>query len=241
MGVDRKRSTLDGRSLGTWKANVAGTFREGAPVMRNSSGEVLIFDAASGSELLGVALHGKVTLGVSVVIDESVTFGTSGAVKNLDHAGLISGSTAVRSAVIGGGTTYTGGGTDYTISLTNGTITHVGTIDPTLPVYVSYSWTLTEADYLLQGKNFYQSADQVTQEGGFVAVIEAPAIIYTTEFDADQIYSLTGSTSNVYANSAGLFSSSSSSAKLCGKVVSVPTNEDPFLGIKFIGQTLANS
>jgi len=242
-GLDRHRCKL-GVQLGTWKAGNSATFREGAPVMLNSAGEVVLFDAANGSTLLGVALAGKDSTQYSIVIDEAVTFGTSTALKTLDHPNISASSLVVRSAVEGGGTVYTIT-TDYTVNLTNGTITHVEAgIDEEAPVYVSYKWQLLESAYASSmGRPFHLSNDAVTYAGGALAVAQGAGgvKIFTMEYDADQIYSLTGATSNVYANTGGLFTSAASSAKLCGKVTKVPSNSDPFLGIDFIGQVAANS
>lgn len=239
-GLNLKKMHGPREESGNWQAASSASFRAGAPVMLNSDGEVVIFNAANGSSLLGVAKWDKVSLGRSVVIDEEVLFGEDLATVDLAHANLVSASVAVRSAVEGGGTEYTVT-TDYTINATNGTITHVGTIDSSLPVYVSYTYELTESDYRFQGKNFFNSNDFVTNQDRRIVVIQPPCEIFTTEFDTAEVYTLTGATSNVYANSSGLFTSSSSSAKLCGKVIQVPTATDPYLGFRFIGQVAANS
>lgn len=241
-GLDLHRSEIT-RALGVWKAASAATFRAGQPVMLNANGEVALFDAAAGSTMIGVAKWSKVTLGRSVVLDQSVIFGASNATKNL-KPNLVSGSVVVRSAVEGAGTVYVEG-TDYSLVLANGTITHIetgGSIVEANPVYVSYTWSLTEEDYALEGKNFWQSNDYVSIQDGRIAVVQAPAQIFTTEFDTSKAYALTGATSNVYANSSGLFTSSSGGgAKLVGKVISTPTAGDPFLGIELVGQVAANS
>lgn len=240
-GLDRLRCECN-RRLGVWRANSGTTFRQGMAVGLNSTGEVVVFDAANGTTLLGVAAMNKMSLGRSVVTDQSITFGVDNATKNLAHSGLVSGSVVVRSATGGTGTTYTVT-TDYTVSLTNGTITHVaaGAIDETLPVYVSFAWSLTEQDYDFQGKNFWQQNDDVSIQDLRVSVIEAPAQVFTTEYDPSVVYALTGANSNIYANASGLFTSASASAKLCGKVINIPSAADPYLGIEFIGQVAANT
>lgn len=241
-GLDLHRMPNISRQLGTWRAASTASFRAGSAVMLNSSGEVVAFDAANGSSLLGIAKWSKVTLGRAVVIDEAITFGANDATKSLKHSSVT--NVVVRSAVAGGGTTYTVT-TDYTVDATAGTITHVSggaPISITAPTYVSYTWSLTEEDYQLEGKNFWQSNDYVTIQDGRIAVIQPPCgPVFTTEYATNVVYSLSGANSNVYANSSGIFTSSSSSTKLCGKVISVPTAADPYLGFDLIGQVAANS
>lgn len=242
-GLDLNRCDINGACLGDWKAATSASFRGGSAVMQSSTGEIVAFDAANGSTLLGIAKWSKVSLGRSAVIDEEIIFGEDDATKTLAHAGLVASSQVVRSALDQGGTTYTVT-TDYTINTTNGTITHVssgGGIDPEEPVYVSYTWSLTEQDYLDQGKNFWNSNDYVTIQHGRITVIEPPALIFTTEFATERTYTLTGAGSNVYANTSGIFTNNSSSAKLCGKIVQLPAAGDPFLGFRFTGVVAANS
>lgn len=240
-GLDLNRGQVT-RCFGDWKANPGTSFRAGQPVMLDANRYVVLSD---GTSILGIAKWDKITVARTLVVDAAVTFGTAGATKNL-LPNIITGTLVVRSGPESSpGTTYSTPG-DYTVNLTNGTITQVpsgsgGTIDPTLPVYVTYARTLTEDDLQLEGKNFWQSLDYVTIQDGRIAVIEAPAQVYTTEFDTAQVYTLTGATSNVYVNSSGLFTSVSSGNKLVGKVIGVPSNGDPYLGIDFSGQVVANT
>lgn len=235
-GLDRLRSQID-RNVGVEKAASSTSFRAGSPLMFNTSRELVLADA---SGVYGIAMANKISLGRSIVIDEEVNFGTADATVDLAHANV--GSVVVRSAVEGGGTTYTVT-TDYTVNSTNGTVTHVnaGSIDEAEPVYVSYSWSLTEDDYKFEGKNFWNQMDDVTIQDGRIAVVLPPAQIFTTEFAPNVVYSLSGANSNVYINASGLFTSASGSARLVGAVISVPTNDDPFLGIEFRGSALVQS
>jgi high-affinity K+ transport system ATPase subunit B len=236
-GLDLNRCEIH-RALGVWKAAAGASFRAGAPVMLNASGEVVPSD---GTSILGVAKWDKVTQKRTVVVDAPIVFGTSGATKNL-KPNILSSSLQVRSAVEGGGSPYAIT-TDYTVNLTNGTITHVGGggISVTATVYVTYARSLTEEELQLEGKNFWQSLDYVTIQDGRIAVVEAPAQIFTTEYDTDQVYALTGANSNVYVNSSGEFTSVVGSNKLVGRCINVPSASDPFLGIEFHGQVVANT
>lgn len=236
-GLDLNRSDIN-RALGVWKAASGATFRAGSPVMLNSSGEVVLSD---GTAILGIAKWDKMTLGKSVIVDEVVNFGTSDATVTLKHPNIS--NVQVRSATGFGGTLYTIT-TDYTLNTTNGTITHVesgGNIDETEPVYVTYTWDLVAADYDFQGRNFWNQLDYVTVQDGRIAVIQPPGQIFTTEYDTDQAYALTGANSNIYVNSAGQFTSVVGSNKLVGYVIHVPSAGDPFLGFEFKGTVTANT
>jgi hypothetical protein len=173
-GLDLNRCEIH-RALGVWKAADGASFRAGQPVMLNASGEVVV---GNQTATLGVAKWDKITQKTTVVVDEVVLFGTAGATKNLKPNMLSNVTTQVRSAAAFVGTLYDITD-DYTLNLANGTITHValGDIVATAPVYVTYTRTLTEADLLLEGKNFWASLDYVSVQDGRIAVIQAPAQI----------------------------------------------------------------
>jgi hypothetical protein len=237
-GVDLNRSEIH-RALGVWRANAGTSFRAGQPVMLNSAGEVVLSD---GTAILGIAKWNKITTKRTVVDDFPVTFGVASATKNLLPNITATGDVRVASAVQGGGTVYALT-TDYTLNIVNGTITQVnsGGINPLLPVYVTFSRNLTEYDLQLEGHNFWQSLDEVTIQDLRIAVIEAPAQVFVTEYDTFQNYALTGAQSNIYVNSSGLFTSVSTSNKLVGKCISVPSANDPWIGIDFFGNVGVNS
>lgn len=226
---------------GTWKAREASTWRAGQAVMLNASREVILSD---GTAVLGFAKYPKMSTGKSIIIDEAVTFGTSGATKTLAHPNIS--NVVVRSATGMSGTTYTVT-TDYTLNTTNGTITHVptgsgGNISAvTSPVYVSYTWDLTANDHAFEGTNFWGTQDWVTIQDGRITVIEAPATIYTVEYDTTRAYTLTSTGSNIYVNSSGIVTNNSSSAKFVGHCIKLPTAGDPWLGFEFKGELVARS
>lgn len=237
-GLDLNRSEIL-RAKGTWKAATSASFRAGQAVMLNASNEVIISDATA---VLGIAKWSKVTLGVSVNVDEPLVM-TGTTAQNLKRGNVS--NVSVRSAVDQGGTAYTDT-THYTVNTTNGTVTRVagggGFITDGQTVYVTYTYSLTEADYEFEGKNFWQSNDWVTVQDGRITVIEAPADIFTTEYDTSRTYALTGAAgSTLYINSSGIFTNSSSGAKLVGHVIQLPSAGDPYLGVRFIGQIVANT
>ncbi len=241
-GLDLGRCVIN-EALGTWVADPTNTFRAGMLVMRNSSGLVIPSD---GTDVLGVAKWNHTSSMFAVAVDEVVVLvGTTASALKHGNLGTFTGGTSVRvaSAAKGGGTVYTeGGGADYTVSAANGTVTRVGggTIPDPGTVYVTYMYQLAETDLLqFQGKNFWNTNDEVSISDNRVAVITQAEILFTTQYAQKDTFALTGANSNLYAATTdgqeGLFTTSTAgSAKFVGRVLQVPTASDPFLGVRLI-------
>ncbi len=230
-GLDLGRCQIN-QALGVFVADPANTFRAGMAVMRGTTGLVIPSD---GSDFLGVAKWNHATSLVSAAVDEQIVLNGTTAT-NLKHPTVT--NVRVASAAKGTGTVYTLT-THYTVSASNGTITRVnvgGAPADGATVFVTYTWAITESDLLaLQGKNFWNTNDEVSQADGRCTVITDADLIYTTQYDTTKVYALTGATSDVYASVAapGLFTSdSASSAVFVGRVFQVPTAADPFLGFR---------
>lgn len=232
-GLDLGRCQIK-ESLGVFVADPASVFNAGMLVMRNSSGLVVKSD---GSDVLGVAKWNHNSAMYAVAVDEAVVL-TGTTASTLKHP-LIS-NVRVASAVKGGGTVYTGGGTDYSINATNGTVTRValGAIVSGSTVYVTYTFQISALDLSqMQGQNFWNNNDEVSQADGRCAVITDAELLFTSQYDTSKVYSLTGATSDLYASVAqpGMFTSDSAgSAQFVGRVFQVPTAADPFLGLRLI-------
>lgn len=233
-GLDLGRCQIR-EALGIFVADPNSTFRAGQLVMRDANGLIV---ASNGLDVLGVAKWNHATSMVAVQVDEAVVLvGTTAS--NLKFANVS--NVRVASAVKGGGTVYTVT-TNYTVSATNGTVTRVGggAITDGQTVYVTYTYALTESMLLQnQGKNFWNTLDEVSVNEGRVTVITDAELIFTSQYDTGVNYAITGATSNVYASTTsgkeGLFTSSSAgSAKFVGRVFQVPTAADPFLGVRLI-------
>lgn len=231
-GLDLGRCQIK-EALGVYVADPATTFRAGMIVMQNASGLVLPSD---GVNVLGVAKWNHATTMLSAAVDEAVVL-TGTTASNLKHP-LVS-NVRVASALKGTGTVYVLT-TDYTVNTTNGTVTRNGggAIGSGSTVYISYTFQVSESDLLqLQGKNFWNSLDEVSQADGRCAVITDSELLYTTQYDTTRVYALTGASSNLYASVAlpGLFTTdTASSAKFVGRVFQVPTAADPFLGVRMV-------
>lgn len=238
-GLDLGRCQIN-QALGIFVADPATTFRAGMIVSKNSAGLVI---PSAGDDFLGVAKWNHATSMVSAAVDEQVVLVDSSTAANLKHPTVT--NVRVASAAKGTGTVYTLT-THYTVNASNGTVTKVavgGAPADGATVFVTYTWAITEADLLqLQGKNFWNTSDEVSQADGRCTVITDAEILFTTQYDTTKVYALTGATSNLYASVAapGLFTSdSASSAKFIGRVLQVPTAADPFLGLRLQKGTVA--
>jgi len=254
-GLDLGRCQIT-QALGVYVADPTNTFRAGMVVMRNAAGLVVPSD---GSDVLGVAKWNHATTLMAAVVDEAVVLDTHAgplpetvyAPSYLKHPMVA--NVRVTSGLKGTGTLYTedtGSGGFYTLNTTNGVITYAGTdvppvgtaLDSSTTVYVTYTWQITEADLVqMQGKNFWNTNDEVSQNESRITVITDAELIYTTQYDTAKVYTLSGANSNLYAatasGKAGLFTSDTAgSAKYVGRVFQVPTAADPFLGLRLIKQ-----
>jgi len=232
-GLDLGRCQIN-QALGVFVADPANTFRAGMVVSRNSSGLVI---PSPGTEFLGVAKWNHATSLVAAAVDEAVVL-TGTTASNLAHPTV---SNVRVAGALAGGTLFTVT-TDYTVNTTNGTVTRNGGggIASGATVYVTYTWAITESDLLqLQGKNFWNTSDEVSMADGRCTVITDADLLFTTQYDTSKVYTLTGTTSNLYASTAlpGLFTSDTAgSALFIGKVFQVPSAADPFLGVRMVKQ-----
>lgn len=215
---------------GVWSADPAAIIRAGMLISLSSSNLLV---AATGANVLGVARWNQMTLGQAVNVDEQVTLpGTS--VVNMKRANVS--NVVVRSLAGQVGTTYVAA-TDYTLNASNGTLQRIalGAITDGQTVFVTYSFALTQADYQFQGKNFFNTLDDVTPSAGRLAVMMGPAIIFTTEYDTSKSYALTGASSDLFCNSSSQFTNVNAN-NFVGKVIQLPSAADPYLGIRLNAQ-----
>jgi hypothetical protein len=226
-GVDLKRSDFT-KFEGLYVANPTATIRPGMLVSRDSSGYVV---PSVGTDILGWARWGQVSLGSSVKVDVPVTL--NGTTPTSVGRGSIS-NVSVRSAVNMGGTPSVGG-TDYTLDGTAGTIARIalGNISDGQTVYVTFTYALTDADYDIDGRFFQNQPENRTQyEAGRLAVITGWSKIYTIEWASGS--ATTGRTYSVntalYGDADGKANSTAAN-EFVGRCYQVPTASDPYMGI----------
>jgi hypothetical protein len=237
-GLDLGRCQIR-ENLGVWVADPAATIRQGALVMRDSSGNIV---PSNGLDALGVAKWSKASTSLAAVVDEALVLTGTTAIP-LAHPTVS--NVRVASGLAGSGLfTVT---TDYTVNTTNGTVARValGGITDGATVYVSYTFQITSADlYQLQGVNFWNNLDDVSQNDSRITVITDAEMLFTTQYDTSVVYTMTGATSNLYASTTGgkegLFTTSTAgSAKFVGRVMQVPSAADPYLGLRLFKSAFA--
>jgi hypothetical protein len=235
-GLDLGRSVIL-QDVGVWKAAEAADFEAGMLVAHDAAGEVV---KCTSKPVLGVAKWNKTNVYKAVNVDEPISFPASGDTVNLKKPNVS--NLQIQDLPDLAGTPYTLT-TDYTVSAANGTVTHAGggsSIPVATTVYVTYTFELSSSDFDFQGRNFFNFLDDVTIADGRITVITDATILYTTQYDTAQVYTLTGVTKNLYCGGAtpalaGLFTSDSGEGDFVGHVIQLPSADDPFLGVRLGG------
>lgn len=128
------------------------------------------------------------------------------------------------------GTVYTQG-LDYSVSTTNGIVTRLGggsiTAGDTVEIWYGYIILANAINY--QGGTNYDRVPDDTLGSGKIAVVEGWAHIYTDQYDPTQTYTLNAT---LRSDSASLWTTATTAYPICGRVISVPTADDPWLGVQ---------
>lgn len=245
-GLDHQRTDYL-RAYGNRVAASSTTFEAGMPVSLNTTGQIVVHPGTD-TRPFGITKYNKKTSFTAMVSAEPIQFATSGGTATLKYTTLVDhGATAntgglrITSDAAGVGTTYAET-TDFTYVSSTGVVTHVGggSIPTATTVYAWYMRTLTAAELLADGDNFWNKQDDVTIQGGKVTVIEGEATIFTTQYNASRAWAINDSVSPGDAATdycGGLFdrTSDSTNTVVIGQVIQLPTADDPFLGIKYFG------
>jgi hypothetical protein len=175
------------------------------------------------------------------VINESLTFTAAGQTRNLRRAALAAGQlTAKTGSTVRTVATSVGASVDFVVNYGNGTLQHdsANSAVTTFPavVDVQYVIELTASDYEFEGRNFFNQLNDVVTQDNMVTVIQAPSVIYTTEY-ANPLTAATALAigQGVTVSSGGLFERTATAADMVGRVISSPTASDPWLGIELFG------
>jgi len=263
-GLDRDRCRIV-REPGVFKVAANASFREGQPLMLDSSGLVVAHDGATAnsrlsSPLLGVAKANCMNLG-RAVINETLTFTAAGQTRNLRRAVLAAGQITARTGATQHSVATAGAANvDFIVDYANGTLQHnsaPGESDVTVfpaVVEVQYVIELTASDYEFEGRNFFNQLNDVVTQDNMVTVIQAPSVVYTTEY-VNPLGTLAANPPPVVFTAAGgawavghavgiatsgLFTnlgphSGATAGLVVGYCVSPPTASDPWLGIELLG------
>jgi len=238
IGIDLMRSVYT-RNLGIYVANAATTFRAGMLVQLNSSQEIIVSD---GTEPFGFTKYNKVNTLYAAVVGERIQLNATTAT-NLAHANLwVPGASGGIRVTNDDRTVVYAETTDYTVNYTNGQVTRValGSIGDGDYVRVDYQYQVTEAELKFEGRNFWNFINDVDQQGGKITVINDWSIIFTTQYDPSQTYAVNdalnaGTSGNT---KSGLVTKGGGGAFI-GNVFQVPTADDPFLGVRYVGGMLS--
>jgi hypothetical protein len=233
MAIDIKR-TFIGREVGNKPVDPNTTFNAGMVGAINSLGNVVVCDSTATPA--GILKWNKTSTVYGVEIDEAQVMNTDGTTAvNLNHANVS--NVRVRSLAGGLGTLYASG-TDYTLSTTNGTVTRLsaGGIASGATVFVTYTFQLTNQDITSGvnapgnvGLNFNLNNDD-TAGSGKIVLIQGLSTVFVDQFDTSRTYAVND---QLYVTSAGIFTNVNfSGASKFGKVISVPTASDPYLGVE---------
>lgn len=234
IGIDLMRSQYS-RNLGTYVANPATTFRAGMLVSLNAAQEIVVCDGVSP---FGFAKYTKAQTLYAAVVGEQIQLTATDWI-NLAHGNLwVPGTTGgVRVTDITGGTVYVEA-TDYNANYANGQIQRIalGGIGDGDFVLVDYQYQVTEQELKFEGRNFWNFIDDVTIQGDKITVINDWSFIWTTQYDAAQTYAVDDvlNAGTVGNSKAGLVTKGGGGAYI-GRVFQVPTADDPFLGIRYVG------
>lgn len=231
MSIDIKR-TFIGREVGNKPVDPNTTFNAGMVGAYNSSGNIVVSDGTTVPA--GILKWNKTSTVYGVSVDEAVVMNTDGTTPSaLAHANVS--SVRVRSLAGGLGTLYTLT-TDYAVNTTNGTVKREasGAIASGGTVYITYTFQLSAADIASGasapgnvGLNFNLNNDD-TAGSGKIVLIQGLSTVFTDQFETSRTYAIGD---QLYVAGNGLLTNAVVINKF-GRVVSVPTASDPYLGVE---------
>jgi len=235
--LDKKRGYAEHRPFYAVDPNAGVMAGMIAFLTTNAAGVVVATTAslASGGHPIGTFWKDRDASFVRTTV-ESGTFVAAGTLSLA--RGNVHSASMIKVTSDTGNVVYTQG-LDYSVSLTNGVITNLGVgIAALATVIVWYAYDVLagqEHSDLVStqwstGVNYDRVAND-TLGSGEITVVEGDATLYTDQYDVNQTYTLNAT---LYADTNSLWSTAVGANQPCGYVVSVPTANDPFLGVKQI-------
>lgn len=240
MGLDLTRSQIK-EALGNYVVDTTTptNIRAGMLVQTNVTNQKI--EVCTGAIPFGFAKFNRTTTLYGAVVGEYIQLNgvtaTSLAHNNLLDPGVASIYTVRVAAALTGGA-YTQD-TNYTCDEANGTIVRLGGgIADGAWVYVNYLFALNTEDLRQEGLNFWNSTDDAQYQAGRFTVITDQAKIFTANYDPSATYTVG---QQLYAGrstkgKSGLVCGDSTEGQAyIGRCFQIPTQNDPFLGVQYIG------
>jgi hypothetical protein len=207
--------------------------------LATSGGVTVATTAASGDVPIGTFWKDRAAGYIRGTL-ETGTFSAANTI-NLSKGNVL--STANIKVTNAAGTTVYTQGTDYTVATANGVVTRLGggAIAALQAVVIWYKYTLASTavywdnvstQWTAVGQNYDRQPDD-TLGSGKITVAESDAKIYTDMYDVTQTYTLNAPLRSD-ANSYWSTGAGAGFSSVCGRVISVPTATDPFLGVQQI-------
>ena len=224
MSIDIKKLVkLGGSEPGTINVDANTSFQAGQIATYDANGAATL--AGSGDNPVGILKWDKASTVYAVSAREAVTIVALETAYSLDHANV---SSVLVEDLAGTDYAVT---TDYTLSTTNGTITTTASGSTSITagetVYVTYTYEMTAADKEQAGVNFFNSNDD-TQGCNKITMLQGGWRVYTDQFETDQNYAMNA---QLFVSANGKFTSEVLTYHF-GRVVSIPTASDPYLGVE---------
>ena len=235
MSIDIKKLVkIGGSEPGTIGVDPNTSFQAGQIAAYDANGAATL--AGSGDNPVGIFKWDKTSTVYAVSAREAVTVVALETAYSFAHANV---SSVIVENLAGGDYTE-GAGDDYVLNTTSGTITTTasGTTSVTAgeTVYVTYTYEMTAADKEQAGVNFFNSNDD-TQGSNKITMLQGGWRVYTDQFETDQNYTMNA---QLFVSANGKFTSQELTNHF-GRVVSIPTASDPYLGVEGVFTGSANN
>lgn len=201
--------------------------------LATSGGVTIATTAASGTVPIGTFWKDH-NIGYFQTTIESRTFGAAGTLTLLK--GNVRTATSIKVTNAAGTVVYTLG-VDFTVNTTNGVVTRVpgGLIAALATVLVWYEYTILASAINFNGGSNYDRQPDDSLGSSKISVAEGDAKIFTDQFDVTQTYTLNA---QVRSNALSQWTTAAGAITASGRVISVPTAADPFLGVQQVTVTV---
>ncbi len=207
--------------------------------LTTSGGVVVATTAASGTVPIGTFWKDR----AAGYVRNTIETGTFNAADQIAVSkGNFLNTVQVKVTNAAGTTAYTQG-VDYSVNTASGVVTRLGggAIVASQSVVIWYMYSLTSTQvywdnvstrWTAAGQNYDRQPDD-TLGSSKITIAEGDAKLYTDMYDATQTYTLNAAlrsdSSSYWSTGAGAGYSS-----VCGRVIQVPTANNPFLGVQQI-------